>query len=160
MVSQSVGAKRVGKQLVSLRRADVPGMDARSIKQLIEEPQLREELSFDGGLELLEHLANRLRSEGAADDEETRSLVAAARHFRSQLARLDILPEPVRAPTHAARPRRTGVPKEVVVDLASEAAPVLRAPVHGVTIGLVPTLAALHAPGEVVVDLSYLVEGA
>ncbi len=70
MVSQSVGARRIGQKVVPIRRKDVPGMDARSVFDVINEPLVREELSFGEGMAIIRELATKMGAEGDVDEED------------------------------------------------------------------------------------------
>lgn len=88
MVSQAVGAKRIGNDVVPIRREDVPGMDSRELMEVIKEPLVRKELSFEGGMEILEVLATKHVQEGAVEDDEMKEFLDAARHFKRMMKKV------------------------------------------------------------------------
>lgn len=88
MVSQAAGAKKIGNDLVAIRREDIPGMDSRELSEIINEPLVREELSFEGGMQLLEVMAAKKVAEGDMDNEELKLLLRTAKAFQSQVRRL------------------------------------------------------------------------
>ena len=91
MISQTVGAKKLGDRILPIRREDVPGMDTRSLEELIQEPLVKKRLSFEAGLEIVRQLAKRRAKTGQDQDEEVERLLAAARALEEKLRTLGVL---------------------------------------------------------------------
>lgn len=131
LVSQSVGAKKLGDSTVPIRREDVMGMDPRTIQDLMQERLVRQELSLEGALAAAEIVISKQVEEGSLDDEDAKDLVRGARQFRQVIDRL-LGPD-------APRPRHPGPIK------LPEPAP----PAPAVSLEWRPTLQPGHAPAVV-----------
>lgn len=91
MISQTVGARKLGERVLPIRREDVPGMDTRTMEELIQEPLVKKRLSFDAGLEIVRQLAKRRAAAGLGQEAEVEKLLAAARTLEEQLRTLGVV---------------------------------------------------------------------
>jgi hypothetical protein len=108
LVSQSVGAKKLGDSTVPIRREDVLGMDPRTIQELMEERLVRQEMSLDGALAAAELVISKQVDEGSLDDDDAKDLVRSARQFKRVIERL-IGPDNTSTPS-ARQPRPPPIP--------------------------------------------------
>lgn len=115
-VSQAVGAKVVGDKVVPIRREDVPGMDARTVTEIMQESLVRKDISFQSGIEIAEMLAAKKVTEGTIDDEEAKEVIELSRKFGKVLNKLlegEVIRTPRDIKAKAAPPPELPVPAPV-----------------------------------------------
>lgn len=81
MVSQAAGARRRGDKVEPILRSEVPGMDPRSIQQVINDPLVTEELSLSAGMEFMQIMAAKMANEGEIEDEDVKEFTKVSNTF-------------------------------------------------------------------------------
>lgn len=131
MVSQTVGAKKIGNEVVPIRREDIPGLASKDLIKLIRDPVVRRDLTFEGGMEILEVVASKKMAEGSIDQEAMQAFVDASKAFRKALQSLvgeqDVDLSMPKAPIKAKLVKPAPAPELVEPVVAPAYTPILQA---------------------------------